>query len=1158
MPQDKEIKYFANPDDSGGLNSDDSDFSLGPNEWVNAENVRVGSTDAGVINTVESIGSTIIRSTPQPSATFLRIGEVKDIVGNRILRFWYNVHGPWHKITAYSLEDEIEYTVLLSSQVTGGLNFSKYYLIHSGTVVNGLLYWTDNLNPQRRINIDAGINLNHPGYAPTVTPYITPIVQEVLTVLRKPPLNPVTVTKVTQSSPVVINNFMIDFSGQISLRYYYRDGEVSVPSVYSLLIPYNSASDTYNAVDIVVSSEEYIEQDVQRVDVLLKFGNENTFYLIKSWDKSIPAQAQEIEDHNDGTQLLTFRYYNDTVGEALDEAYSLKPFDSVPILSEALQPFGNRLGLGNNLEGYDTPITTSLNGQLQENQNGGPIIGQWWEVQYTDLSGPEPVYNQIAYVFRLTGVGTDSGFYAIDWTPYFVSPPPPTTLDYAADPTILFIGAGTDNVITYFYSTAFWSVTGMSPYNPGSFTLTNSPFTASVIGAKAFKTGGFYKMSIVFYDFGDRKCGVAGAASISGVSMDQVSFQIPDRSYDTASFVTGVNWSLSNSNAVSEIPDWATHYSIVLTKCLTTRFFLQAQTKNNGITSSMTYVSKNAATGEYTFSTSAYASTLFGVGVNVSNLANFSMGYSFQDGDIINIYINSDPTVYRLRVLDQEGIWVVAELQDLGTLNASTEALFQIFTPYASFINEPYYEGAQTFKINDPGTPSRTYSILAGNIEGDVFILNRGASPDDYLTENMSPNDKFYQNWFTDAGRPNFIDRIGQQLKETNISYSNVLIPGTKTNGLSSFDALDERNIPQECGPIRKLQITSKVQDELGVVLLAICEKETASIYVGEVQLFGSTAPSTLAQAPEVLGTINILKGSYGTINPECVVEYRGNVYWIDMYNGKLIQYSLNGLFPISNYKMTRFWKLFCDQFLSMTTAQIEVLGSLPYVFMEVDPHHKELLISIPKLLNIPPKGYLPDYPSTIYPFDIYDGQGKTIVYKLGLDAGRPKFLGAYSFNPEGFCAIQNKLFSSKNGVLWEHNQTTSYCNFYGVQYKPKIMFVSNMYNDAPKSYDNISIQANMGPILTYAYNDDPYQQSTDLVDFDYRPLEGIFYATFYRNKLQPTFSGYTTSGLLTGEKMRSISLKIMLEFTITNIPLELKIVKIGFTISKGHRLEKK
>jgi len=1123
---DKEKKYFLSEDSQ--LNADDATFAVSPNSWVNAENIRTKSTDSGVTGTVESIGGTLLLSTPQPSITFVTIGEVDDTENSRICYFKKCTTGPWDKITCWddSLQQELD--VLLSSQVTGGLNFDKNYLIHSANVVNGLLYWTDNLNDQRRVNIDAGIKLNNPSYVTTTEAYTSPIDPTVITVLRKPPAYPLGITKVEQTSPVLTNNFIETFAGQFSYRYYYRDGEVSVPAVYSLLAPYNSTGQDYNRIDIIVPVSEYINQDVQSVDILMKYGNENTFSIIKSWDKSVTSEAAEIAAHNAGTTLLTYSFYNDTTGAALDEAYSLKPFDSVPIRSNTLEIFNNRLGFGNNLEGYTTPYTTSLDGTLVDQSEGGNVTATWIKATYN--SGTITYYAYLA--------DTNEFFSTI------YSPPFPATVDYTF---FTFRALGWGNFTAYLLT--FGTLLSVT-YEGSTSDVINAPSPTSLIGQRCFKSGGAYKLSVTFYDYGDRKCGVTGATMVSGVSMGQASFKIPDRSYDGVSYVTSLNWTLSNLDAVNEIPDWATHYSVLITNCLSTRFFLQARSKTS--TTSMTYVTRDTD-NSYLFTTSAYDSGLAGVGVDITNLQNFGMGYVYSEGDIINIHKDGDATVYRLSVIAQDGRWLVCELQDLGTLDATTLTLFEIYTPYIQSVNEPYYEVAQTYPINNAGTLSREYSATAGSIRGDVTLLDRGTSPNNYLTEVMSPNDKYYLNWYTDRGRPNFIDRIGQQLKTTNISYSNVLIPGTRTNGLSSFDALDETNIPQECGSIQKLQITSKVQDEKGIVMLAICANETASLYIGEVQLYGSNAPSTLAQAPNVIGTINILKGSRGTTHPESVTEYRGNVYWWDNINGRIVQYSSGGLFDISSYKMTRFWKLFSDLFNSMTTAEIEALGSRPFVFTTVDPYHNELLISIPKLSNTPPKGYMPDYPSMIFPFDIYDAQEKTIVYKLDTGEGKPYWMGAYTFAPEYFATLWNKTYAFKNGHLYLMNQTENYNELFGVQYSSKIMVVSNQMPTKPKMYNNTTSESNLVPSFVYMYNNYPIQQSSDLVDEDFRDYEGNFYATIKRNKLVSTATGYTTDGLMTGAKMRNVAMWIMFEWRVTTVPLELKFIDIGYSISTGN-----
>jgi hypothetical protein len=218
-------------------------------------------------------------------------------------------------------------------------------------------------------------------------------------------------------------------------------------------------------------------------------------------------------------------------------------------------------------------------------------------------------------------------------------------------------------------------------------------------------------------------------------------------------------------------------------------------------------------------------------------------------------------------------------LADLGTLSdqtpPKTDTFFEIYTPYQQQSNEPFYEVGAKYLITNPKTSSRTYSVLADAIRGDSYLLQRAEGGNTYYTEAMSLNDKFYQNWFDDSGRINLIDRIGQKYEPNSIVYSNTFILGSNINGLCEFEALNEAFVPYECGQIQKLQVTSKVQNEQGSIMLAICQAQTASIYIGEVQLLGSSGNAFVAQSAGVIGTINVLKGNYGTkAQPNIGVRY--------------------------------------------------------------------------------------------------------------------------------------------------------------------------------------------------------------------------------------------------------------------------------------------
>lgn len=1134
MIQNQEKKYFLSQDSR--LDSDSAPFAVSPNSWVNAENIRVRTTDAGVTETVESIGGTVLLSTPQPSITFLTIGAAEEVARSRFCEFKYCTTGPWHKIICWDEDLQQELDVLLSSQVDGGLNFDKNSLINNAYIVDGLLFWTDNLNEPKKINIDAGIKLNNPSYVTNQQPYATPIFYTTATLIKRPPIYPLSVVKYDDTG--YDNNFIYNIAVQATYRYYYRDYEISALASYGQLAPFNFTSETYNSINLTLPFSEYIDDDIQKVEICIKFGNTGSTFAIKTWDKNSAADLAEIEAHNAGTTALTYRFYNDVTGNPLNSVEANAPFHGVPLLSKSLAFSKNRLLLGNNLFGYDTPTKTSLALSLgtYDTGNAGTYTGAWKYVviQFQQYSSP---YSITSVTFYYAYNATIGAYYFIAYTSNATPPASFNTVDATT-------AWATENDLAAFFARNYAPSGTHALYTGWTFIDTGNTtdliVTVASNGLQFFKSASTYNVSIAFYDRFRRKCGVVDVSN---------KITIPERTYDQTVFSTTIQWALSNTDAIDEIPDWAYYYQIVITKSLTTRFFVE------GMTMGAAYATKTTTPGVYTYGTTYNKDTCYALALNISTLDSEGLGYVYEAGDLARIHV-STVTNYNSRVIGQDGVYVLLAPLDLGTLSLTTSKfIFELYTPYVQTVIEPYYETGNVYSIISPATSGRFYSVLIGSINGDSYAIERTlADATKFFVEAMSPNDLTWQDWEQDRGWVNYVDKLGQSRHVTNITWSDVIISGTKTNGLNVFQPLSRKDLPIECGQIQKLQLTSKVQNEKGVILLGLCQVETASMYMGESQVLSPQGDAFLATTTDVIGTINILKGNYGTVNPESVIEFRGNVFWLDANNGKFIQYGANGLFPISNYKMTRFWKLFCNLYLSMTTTEIEALGSRPFVFTTVDPHHSELLISIPKLSNMPPKGYLPDYSSIIYPFDIWDAQGKTIVYKLDTGVGNnPIWMGAYSFNPEYFITLQNKLFSNINGHLYLHNQVGNPCEFYGVQYSSKIMIIGNALPNKPKQYDNNSVESNMVPSFVYLYNNYPVEQASNLVDEDFRDQEGIFYSTIKRNNLRITENGYVFDGLLTGEKMRNVAMWFMYEWRISGIPLELKFINIGFSISRGN-----
>lgn len=1133
----------------GIIDADSIDVAVEQDAYTNAENVRFGTTDAGVTKVIESVGGNrkITGYLPVESEIYV-IGHAVEESRNRIVYFVWSSIALQSRIICYDLslnpDTTLPFTVLSDIDIIQGLQFDKYNPIHSARIVNGILYWVDALNEARSVNIDAAIKSNNPFYVTEAKPYILPLDFTEITLIKVPPVYAPNIVKNTDGS--VPTNFIANESFQFAYSFVNYTNEESVLSTFSIASRLNTEDDTYNRIIVTMNPNQVIPQTVRMVNLWVRYAN--TVELINTWDKENVAEADEIDDQNNGVTPLTYNFYNSIAGQKILETQALKPFESIPRMPVALEVAKNRLFLAGGKSGFDTPLASSLDFTPINIEIGtGDVVYQLILVTIVQPTGGVGQSNWYKgwYIYAPFAVGDiPAGYNAIGSTEIFqtsiIQPPdPPAPATTSIDDLILRGQTQTevrDNVRASF------------PFHPTSVMGDDFETTSNLVtitGAtqsvyNIYHSASPYKIGIAFYDFGMRKCAVV-PSSVRDIN-------IPPRDGDMTVAIGDILWSLSNANAVVEIPEWAYYYSIVRTLNLRTRYFIQAHCNQSGTK----YATKDD-NGNYQFTTTVFDGNVVGLGLDTTSLLQAGLGYVFTKGDLCIIYDMAGP-VYNLVVLGQSGKFIVVTVPPGGVGDLTLfNCIYEIYTPYKPSTQEPYYEVGGMYKINNPGTPLRSYSVLSDSLLPDSYVLTRSFDVNTYLAEAMSPNDLYYQRWDTDAGKVNFLSLLGEQDESNTIHFSNTFIQGTTVNGLSTFEALNEKPLPQEVGAIKKLQLTSKIQNEEGVVMLAICSIDACSLYLGETQILDSTgAVQFFASSQGVIGTINPLKGQYGTMNPESVCEYRGKVFWLDIESDRIIQYSGNGLFPISNYGMTRFWRMFCRQFQSMSRASFDALGSRPFVFMNVDPYHDELLISIPKLLDAPPKGYLPDYPDTIYPFDIYDGQAKVLVYKL--DESRPRWQGSLTFYTPQIITFKDKLYTTLQNDLWLHNETDSYCNFYGVQYKSRVMPVVNSEPSMVKIVHNIKIEANLIPTLTYLYSLKPYQQSTDLVDYEYTDKQAMYYGVFKRNKLVPTATGMTTDGLVTGDVMRSYVFNLLLEFSVTTTPLNLRIFTIGLQRSTGHK----
>jgi len=1140
----------------GGANQDDSLHLIEDAQYLRVMNGRVGVTQYGRNNRVEGVPGTT--SIPQavypPYGVNMAIGSCIDIENQRLLWFVYNSMGD-HGIYCFDMVANLTYAVIYDSQIEGGLNFNKDYRIDRNCkVINGVLYWSDNYNEPKKINIDKGIKTNQAGYSTNETAYEIPsggIPYTTFTIIRRPPYYALNVNKAVDAG--FDNNFIENSAFQMCYFYDFVDNERSRLSAFSNLMNFNTPGETNNYIACSVPFSEYIESEIEKINICAKDVVTNVIYIVKTFDRNNPADALDIFEHNEGTNQLEFDFYNDIVGIPLSSSESSIPYDLVPLKSTTLETATARLFLANNLAGYNTPLTTSLaissTSSTTPSSNSFISVVKTYSIAIRNKYDTGDIRSEVVGYLYAAGEVNTVYFYNAYKNSYYNSFP--ATLDLSdADGEFAYEG----NFLTWYaanYSPANTNYDWYYPYfgNP-TFTFTSgstpsyyvtiennvTAFSAQTV----FKSSATYNISIVFYDRFRRRSGVVDKV---------INYTLPNLTDDQTSFIQYLNWTLSNANAQNEIPDWAYYYQIVQTKNLIQSDFVQIAT--NGIQ----YATKQdvASGGGYTYG-NTYSIGIFAIGLNISSLTSIGLGYNYKEGDMCRITDTS--ASYNVQVIGQDGEYVLVEAFDLGTVSTTDYKVIELYTPKKSSTQEPYYEVSQVYEINNPTASNRQYSTINGQLIGDVYILQRidGASTN-YFTENMSPFDKVWQYWNTNSGWPNFITNLGQARNEYEIRYSNVFTTGTSNNGLSTFEVLNFKTVPLGMGSIQKLQLASKTTEQ-GVVMLAIGSFQTASCYLGEVQVVGASQNAFLAQDVAVIGTINVLKGMLGTTQPETVVEYLGVIFWYDLNNGQVAQYSSNGVFPISSFKMERLFKNYAKGYLAANSNNLDNINGFHHIPTYIDPFHKEFGISLPGLIyqnyadTLPSYATVPSYASSIINrFDMSDSLAKTVVFHLQDN----QWKSDYQFIAEQYEYFENRMFGFKNGALYEFNTNTSTWNtWFGTQYPVRICWVVNKPLSGLKDMAELVVEGNQAPDYTVLYTTLPNTQITDLTESDFVSQEGIFYGRFLRDRLSPNATGTPDQKMLNGDVILSQIPQIMAEWQSYDSIIYVNFVDVGFNLSRG------
>lgn len=714
----------------------------------------------------------------------------------------------------------------------------------------------------------------------------------------------------------------------------------------------------------------------------------------------------------------------------------------------------------------------------------------------------------------------------------------------------------TNNVFGYADQTAYFDVTINVSANTKAYS------TAPI--QRAFKRGANHEFGIAYFDFANRSGHV-------------------NKSKDTSVYVKFFPETPEKGHADMDVeinhkpPEWATHYQLYYTKNQTTEAFLQGQptsTITDTIGSNITILKISLTNILITYKED-----------NPNSILNFVP----KAGDRLRIMKHSSGAYYNtmvdLEILSfDSGTSEITIPEPPQGISLDDNEFFEIYSPKKDIKEKFYYEIGECYEIGNAGLSNRYHkgyqnqitgtqpAIIQLRNEGDIYYKQRFIKDSSdaivgHMIEEFNFSD-FYLSAHINIGRVNVHNlNIKEIRRPTTLYHSEIFIPDSNINGLSSIFGDSFKEYDQSNGSIQKLYTENKR-------LICFQELKVGMILINESVMYDQIGTPSILKSQQILSDIIYYAGEYGIgLDPGSFAVYGKRKYFADVNRGAVLRLSQDGITPISEYKMHNH---FTDRFKEIKESGVP--GNLLGVY---DTKFKEYILSYEIAREV--KGYsysgisgrqiqfviplkdvatLQTFFSTrstievcffdrntqedtcyetiiasmggapiivIYmPEDAIIAQGDEITIKLepeketiAFNELTKRWVTFYSYFPERMSGLGMGIVTFKDGKLYKHNDNSIYNNFYGVQYESILEFIANEDPRAVKFFLGIEEESNNIWFMPRATNLNG--QQTSLIKEDFEDIEGVFWAAFFKDE-------NSNGGLLEGEDMRGPALSIRLK----------------------------
>lgn len=339
----------------GRMNKDDDDRLIANGEYRDALNIMISTSEGSDIGAAQNhLGNTKMADLATLSGLSVTgavtIGAISVSAINKV--YWFVTSVLFDGI--YEYDKTTGTSVRVVQTLKGGrnaLNFQANALITGVNYINGLLYWTDNYNAPRKINIERAklyvvddINIS-----------------DDISVIVRPPLQSLIIEPKLPVDELAQNN-LSEKMIRVAYRFKYKDGE------FSALSPWTTTM--FKPDELGLS---YLEGNTKMVnkwselDITFTTGNQHVtdVQLVYADERSINIMVidtlnKEKLGYSDD-ESYTVNFKNNKIYSVLPATQTGRLFDNVPLRAKAQDIIGGRLAYGNyvqffKIENDDTPI----------------------------------------------------------------------------------------------------------------------------------------------------------------------------------------------------------------------------------------------------------------------------------------------------------------------------------------------------------------------------------------------------------------------------------------------------------------------------------------------------------------------------------------------------------------------------------------------------------------------------------------------------------------------------------------------------------------------------------------------------------------------------------------------------------------------------------